>query len=63
MRYTEPRTTVQSLKDRGYSVHVHYYTPTTFGQLLDLAVQRFGYHGFDVRSTPNNKDFAWALHA
>lgn len=63
VRYTEPRTTVQSLKERGYSVHVHFYTPTTFRQLLDLAVQRLGYHGFDIRSTPNNKDFAWALHA
>lgn len=63
VRYTEPRTTVQSLKDRGYSVHVHYYTPITFGQLLDLAVHRLGFQGFDIRSTPNNKDFAWALHA
>lgn len=22
-----------------------------------------GHHGFEVRSTPNDKDFAWALHA
>ena len=63
VRYTEPRTTVQSLKERGYSVHAHFYTPATFGQLLDLAVQELGYRSFDVRSTPNHKDFAWALHA
>lgn len=62
VRYTEPRTTVQSLEDRDYSVHVHFYTPVTFGELLELAVQRLGFHAFDVRSTPNNKDFAWALH-
>jgi SAM-dependent methyltransferase len=62
VRYTEPRVTVQSLKDRGYSVHVHFYTPVTFAQLLDLAVQRLGFRRFDVRSTPNNKDFTWALY-
>ncbi len=62
VRFTEPRTTPQSLKQRDYSVHVHFYTPVTFGQLLTLAVQRIGFRGFDVRSTPNNKDFAWALH-
>lgn len=62
VRYTEPRTTVQSLKERGYSVHVHFYTPATFAQLLDAAVRDLGYRSFDVRSTPNHKDFAWALY-
>jgi SAM-dependent methyltransferase len=63
VRWTEPRVTVESLKQRGYSVHVHYYTARSFADLLDLAVRDHGYRGHHIRSTPNHKDFAWVLQA
>ncbi|MEM7202035.1 MAG: class I SAM-dependent methyltransferase [Planctomycetota bacterium] len=61
--YTEPRVTPANLRERGYSIHAHYYTPETFAQLLDLAVQELGYARCQVRTLRNNKDFAWLLTA
>ncbi len=60
-RFTEPRTTVESLRERDYSVHAHYYTPVTCARLLELAREHLRYRNFHIRSTRNHKDFGWLL--
>jgi SAM-dependent methyltransferase len=60
-RYTEPRTTPESLMARKYSVHAHYYTPAAFRELAECA-ERHGF-GFDMflNTSVNAKDFGFAL--
>jgi SAM-dependent methyltransferase len=60
-RYTQPWASAATLKAKGFSVHAHYYTPKTFGGLLEGAVQRVGYSNFHVRSVRNHKDFGFLL--
>lgn len=55
--------TVESLRARGYSIHAHYYTPQTFGRLLELSVDRLGFRRFELLSAQNRKDFSWILEA
>lgn len=62
-RYTAPDVTPESLRQRGYAIHAHYYTPVTFGRLLQIATERLGYAKYQVRSCRNSKDFTWLVEA
>lgn len=59
--FTQPWASAEHLKSTGFAIHAHYYSPRTFGRLLDLAVQRLGYSNFHIRSTRNHKDFGFVL--
>lgn len=63
VRYTAPDVTTASLRERGYAIHAHYYTPATFGRLLQLATEHLGYANYLVRSCRNSKDFVWLVQA
>jgi hypothetical protein len=43
------------------SIHVHFYTNHNMARLLDQAVRRLGYSWFNIRHTPNHKDFYFVL--
>lgn len=43
------------------SIHVHFYTHHNMASLLNLAVQRLGYSWFNIRHTPNHKDFHFVV--
>jgi len=62
-RYTAPEGTPQSFRERGYAIHAHYYTPATFGRLLQLASEQLDYANYLVRSCRNSKDFTWLVEA
>lgn len=60
-RFTAPYNTVDGLIARNYSVHAHYYTPLSFRELVTRAIAD-GYLGRAFYNTsPNNKDFGFAL--
>jgi SAM-dependent methyltransferase len=60
-RFTQPWASPEHLKKTGFAIHAHYYNPTSFGRLMELAVQRLGYKNFHIRSTRNHKDFGFVL--
>ena len=62
-RYTTPETTPESLIERKYSIHCHYYTSETVLDLLDTVVGSGWYDGVFINAAPNNKDFGFALRA
>ena len=39
------------------SVHVHFYSHANMADLMEQAVNRFGYQGFSILHTANHKDF------
>jgi len=43
------------------SIHVHYYTNRNMAKVLEYAVEHLGYTWFDIRHTPNHKDFYFLL--
>lgn len=58
---TEPRHTPDGLIKRGYSIHVNYFTPEGFQAMLDALKARGLISRSFLTSSPNNKDFAFAL--
>jgi SAM-dependent methyltransferase len=60
-RFTEPRHTPEGLIERGYSIHVNYFTPEGFQALADLLKTRGQIARSFVATAPNNKDFAFAM--
>jgi hypothetical protein len=58
VRYTSPSSTVTSLKERAYSIHVHYYTPDVFRALVDEALDE---PEIEFITERNNKDFGFVL--
>lgn len=58
---TEPRHTPEALIERGYSIHVNYFTPEGFQALADLLKARGLISRSFISSAPNNKDFAFAF--
>jgi len=60
-RYTAPNATPDSLIERKYSIHAHYYTPTTMRTLLDMAIERGMFRKLFINTCPNNKDFAFVV--
>lgn len=59
VRYTAPYNTVEELRARGYSIHVHFYTPAVFAGLVSLLGDAIDQ--FFIDSAPNNKDFGFLL--
>lgn len=58
---TEPRHTPEGLIKRGYSIHVNFFTPEGFQAVADLLKARGLISRSFLASSPNNKDFAFAL--
>jgi len=57
--YTAPYNTPENLRERGYSIHIHYYTPAVFTMLTEMLGDRF--ESVVIDSVPNNKDFGFSL--
>ena len=52
---------IKSLFDSQASLHVHFYTNTNMADLLTYAVEKLGFHWFNILHTPNHKDFYFVL--
>lgn len=61
IKNTSPSSDINSLKERSYSVHVHFYTPQTFTDLANIVIKRGLFSKIDVITNPNNKDFGFVL--
>lgn len=59
--FTAPYNTVENLKQRNYSIHVHYYTPALFRSMAELLIQRGECRGVFLDTVPNNKEFGVVL--
>jgi len=57
--YTAPYNTPEDLRARGYSIHIHYYTPAVFKGFTEMLGDRF--EPVIIDSVPNNKDFGFSL--
>jgi SAM-dependent methyltransferase len=60
-RYTAPYATPESLIERNYSIHAHYYTSDTIIELAEIVQKRGWYDRVFLNASPNNKDFGIAL--
>jgi SAM-dependent methyltransferase len=58
---TAPYNTVEQLIARNYSIHTHYYTPATFRELIQQARAEGHLSRAFLNTSPNNKDFGFAL--
>ena len=56
-----PGKSPEVLMESKRSIHVHFYTNHNMARLLDQAVRRLGYSWFNIRHTPNHKDFYFVL--
>jgi SAM-dependent methyltransferase len=59
--FTAPYNTIENLKQRNYSIHVHYYTPALFRSMADLLIERGECKGVFLDTVPNNKEFGVVL--
>ena len=59
--YTAPYNTPESLIERNYSIHVHYYTSQTFIELINLFEDKNEFQSFFFNTSPNNKDFGFVI--
>lgn len=57
--YTAPYNTPDNLRARGYSIHIHYYTPAVFTVFTEMLGDRF--EPVVIDTVPNNKDFGFSL--
>lgn len=60
-RYTAPYNTPESLVERNYSIHVHYYTPVSFSKLINPLIEKGIFQTAFYNTSPNNKDFGFVL--
>jgi SAM-dependent methyltransferase len=61
-RHTAPYNTPEDLKRRNYSIHIHYYTPQVFAELVDTLSERgHSRPTLFLDTAPNNKDFGFIL--
>lgn len=60
-RYTAPYNNPKNLIERNYSIHVHYYTPHTYRDLAELAIEQGIFSRIFLNTSPNNKDFGVVL--
>ena len=51
----------ETFMSRNRSIHVHFYTRENMAELLALACQQLGFERFEIRHTPNHKDFHFVL--
>lgn len=60
-KYTAPYNTPADLIQRQYSIHVHYYTPGRFADMLEIFEGPRCFESVFFDGTTNNKDFAFLL--
>ncbi|MBI5882778.1 MAG: class I SAM-dependent methyltransferase [Elusimicrobia bacterium] len=60
-RYTAPYNTPADLIARGYSIHIHYYTPETFVAMTRTLVEEGVLDAPSLHQSPNNKDFGFVM--
>lgn len=60
-RYTAPYNDIEDLISRNYSIHAHYYSTSSFRKLADIAIGKGFFDRVFLNTSPNNKDFGWAL--
>jgi SAM-dependent methyltransferase len=60
-RYTAPYNTPEDLITRKYSIHVHYYTPERFSDLIALLRDEGSLYSAFLDTAPNNKDFGFII--
>jgi SAM-dependent methyltransferase len=59
--YTAPYNTPENLIERKYSIHVHYYSPTSAAALAALAIKQSFFSNYFIGQSWNHKDFALIL--
>lgn len=59
--FTAPHNTVEDLKARRYSIHVHYYTPALFRRIGEHLIALGECRGVFLETSTNNKEFAVIL--
>jgi len=60
-RYTAPYNTPEDLRRRNYSIHIHYYTPQVFRELVDILAGEGHDLALFLDTAPNNKDFGFVI--
>ncbi len=58
---TSPSSNFASLRERKYSVHVHFYSPENFLALANVAVEKKDYSAIHFLTNVNGKDFGFVL--
>lgn len=59
--FTEPRHDIESLKARGYSIHVSYFTPSSLSNIFQHYCSQGSFQSFSIWCAPNNRDIAFSL--
>jgi hypothetical protein len=59
--HTSPENTPESLRARDYSIHVNYYTPTLFREMIGAAIWPPERRSLFLHSVANGKDFAFLV--
>ena len=62
-KFRAPNGSPQEYFDKRRSIHVHFYTARNMSELLDFAVNNLGFKWFNIRHTPNHKDFYFIIYA
>jgi len=60
-KYTAPYNNPESLIERNYSIHVHYYTPESFSSLIGILKNDNLVKNSFYNVSPNNKDFGFVI--
>lgn len=60
-RYTAPENTPAGLRARDYSIHVNYYSPSTFRVMLDAFAATVPVASLYMESAINGKDFGFMI--
>ncbi|NEQ54959.1 MAG: hypothetical protein F6K11_33355 [Leptolyngbya sp. SIO3F4] len=60
-KYRAPNKNPADFYNAKRSIHVHFYTYRNMAELLQYAVDELGYSWFNIRHTPNHKDFYFVL--
>lgn len=61
IQLTSPSSSLESLKTRNYSVHVHNYSPEVFLRFADCLIEKGLYSEIHMETFANNKDFGFIL--
>jgi SAM-dependent methyltransferase len=59
--YTAPYNTPENLIERKYSIHVHYYSPSSAARLAAMVIERGFFSNYFIGQSWNHKDFALIL--